>query len=141
MTGKVFIDTNILVYAYDLSEPDKQEKALSYLDQLISLDQGVISAQVLSEFYVTVTGKIADKMNANQAEERIKNFCQIWPVLQLNEMVVIEAVRGVQDHSFSYWDSLIWATARLNQVAIVASEDYSPDSYIEGIRFYNPLTG
>lgn len=139
MTGKVFIDTNILVYAYDMSEPDKQEKALTYLDQLISFDQGVISAQVLSEFYVTVTGKISDKMNANQAEERINNFCQIWPVLQLNEMVVLEAVRGVQDHSFSYWDSLIWATARLNQVAIIASEDYTSGSYIEGIRFFNPL--
>ncbi len=139
MTGKVFIDTNILVYAYDMSEPDKQEKALSCLDQLISLDQGVISAQVLSEFFVTVTRKIPDKMSVNQTEERIKNFCQIWPVLQLNEMIVMEAIRGAQDHSFSYWDSLIWATARLNQVAIIASEDYTSGSYIEGIRFFNPL--
>ncbi len=139
MTGKVFIDTNILVYAYDMSEPDKQEKALSCLDQLISLDQGVISAQVLSEFFVTVTRKIPDKMSVNQTEERIKNFCQIWPVLQLNEIIVMEAIRGAQDHSFSYWDSLIWATARLNQVAIIASEDYTSGSYIEGIRFFNPL--
>lgn len=138
-TGKVFIDTNILVYAYDPSEPEKQEKAIAFLDQLVSLDQGLISTQVLSEFYVTITGKISDSMTAEEAAERIKNFCQVWQVLPLNEIIVLEAVRGVQTHSFSYWDSLIWATARLNQVAVIASEDFAHGSFIEGIRFLDPL--
>lgn len=138
-TGKVFIDTNILVYAYDPSEPEKQEKAIAFLDQLVSLDQGLISTQVLSEFYVTITGKISDSMTAEEAAERIKNFCQVWQVLPLNEIIVLEAVRGVQTHSFSYWDSLIWATARLNQIAVIASEDFSHGSFIEGIRFLDPL--
>ena len=138
-TGKVFIDTNILVYAYDPSEPEKQEKAIAFLDQLVSLDQGLISTQVLSEFYATITGKISDSMTAEEAAERIKNFCQVWQVLPLNEIIVLEAVRGVQTHSFSYWDSMIWATARLNQIAVIASEDFSHGSFIEGIRFLDPL--
>jgi len=138
-TGKVFIDTNILVYAYDPSEPEKQEKAITFLDQLVSNDQGLISTQVLSEFYVTITGKISNSLTAVEAAERIKNFCQVWQVLPLNEIIVLEAVRGVQTHSFSYWDSLIWATARLNQVAVIASEDFSDGSFIEGIRFMDPL--
>lgn len=138
-TGKVFIDTNILVYAYDPSEPEKQEKAIAFLDQLVSLDQGLISTQVLSEFYATITGKISDSMTAEEAAERIKNFCQMWQVLPLNEIIVLEAVRGVQTHSFSYWDSMIWATARLNQIAVIASEDFSHGSFIEGIHFLDPL--
>lgn len=92
-----------------------------------------------AEFYVTTTGKISDSMTAEEAAERIKNFCQVWQVLPLNEIIVLEAVRGVQTHNFSYRDSLIWATARLNQVAVIASEDFAHASDFTGLLF--GLTG
>ena len=139
MTGKVLIDTNILVYAYDLSESEKQQKSLTVLDRLVALDSAVISSQVLSEFFTTVTRKIPEPMALEDAEARVSHFCQIWPVLQVNEMIILEAIRGVKTHMLSYWDSLIWATARLNQVGTILSEDSSHDSYVEGVRFVNPL--
>lgn len=139
MKGKRLIDTNILVYAYDLSEPEKQQKALKAIDRLVALNNGVISSQVLSEFFVTATKKIPEPLTLEEAEQRVVRFCQIWPVLHLNEMIVLEAIRGIKSHKFSYWDALIWATARLNQVGAVLSEDFSNDSYIEGVRFVNPL--
>jgi predicted nucleic acid-binding protein len=139
MTGKALIDTNILVYAYDLSEPEKQEKAVTVIDKLVALDSAVVSSQVLSEFFVTVTKKIPEPLTLGEAEQRVARFCQIWSVLQANEMIVLEAIRGVKTHQFSYWDALVWATARLNQVGTIFSEDYSHDSFIEGVRFVNPL--
>ena len=63
MSDRVFIDTNVLVYAYDRSEPEKQRRALETLDQLVSARAGVISPQVMSEFFVTVTRKIASPLS------------------------------------------------------------------------------
>jgi len=139
MTSRVFLDTNVLVYCYDRSEPLKQRVAFDLLDTLANSGTGVISAQVLSEFFVTVTRKISEPLTLEQAATRIKNFCQLWTVLEINEMIVLEAVRGVREHRFSFWDAQIWAVARLNQVNLVISEDFSNGSFVEGVRFINPF--
>jgi len=136
---RILIDTNILVYAYDYSEPNKQDTALNALDNMVTAENSFLSSQVLSEFFVTVTRKIPSPLTLEQAEERINNFCQLWPVLQVNEIIVLEAVRGVRDHNFSYWDALIWGTARLNQIGMILSEDFTHGSFIEGIHFQNPF--
>jgi predicted nucleic acid-binding protein len=54
-------------------------------------------------------------------------------------MIVCEAIRGVKEHHFSYWDAQIWASARLNQIGMILSEDYAHNSLVEGVRFINPL--
>ncbi len=54
-------------------------------------------------------------------------------------MIVLEAARGVRDHQFSFWDAQIWATARLNQISVVFSEDFNPGWITEGVRFVNPF--
>jgi len=99
----------------------------------------VVSAQVLSEFFVTVTKKISAPLTLEQAAQRIDNFCRVWTVLEITEMIVLEAIRGVEKHRFSLWDAQIWATARLNQVNLVLSEDFSHGSFVEGVRFINPF--
>lgn len=99
----------------------------------------MISTQILSEFFITVTRKISDTLTLEQAEERVINYCQIWPVLQINEMIVLEAIRGVRAHCFSYWDAQVWATARLNQAGLVLTEDFSHEQSVEGVRFINPF--
>jgi predicted nucleic acid-binding protein len=139
MTGKALLDTNVLVYAYDLSESEKQQKSVQVIDRLVILGSAVISSQVLSEFFTIVTRKIPEPLSLEDAEKRVVHFCQIWPVLQVNEMIIFEAIRGVKTHKFSYWDALIWATARLNQIGTILSEDFSHDSFVEGVRFINPL--
>ena len=139
MMSKVMLDTNILVYAYDSSAGEKQQLSLQVLDHLVRIDRGVVSPQVLGEFFVTVTQKITEPLSFSQAAERVQRFIQLWPVLGLNEMIVGEAVRGVRDHRFSYWDAQIWACARLNQVEMVFSEDFAHNSTVDGVRFINPL--
>jgi predicted nucleic acid-binding protein len=67
---------------------------------------------VLGEFFVAITRKQV-QLTKEDAQERIKRFCQMWPVFEINEMIVNEALRGVREHRLSYWDAQLWATARL----------------------------
>ncbi|MCL6479144.1 MAG: PIN domain-containing protein [Peptococcaceae bacterium] len=139
MTGKVLVDTNVLVYAYDRSEPAKQTKALEILDYLAELHLGVLSVQSLAEFFVAVTRKIPAPLTVEQAYERISNYLRSWTVLELNGPIILEAVRGVRDHKFSYWDAQLWAVARLNQIWVIYSEDFNSGSIVEGVQFIDPF--
>jgi len=67
MNDRVFVDTNVLVYAYDRSDPEKQRRALQVLDRLAITGAGMISAQVLSEFFVAVTRKIVAPLSVDEA--------------------------------------------------------------------------
>ncbi len=139
MSDRIFVDTNVLVYAYDRSEPEKQKRALEVLDRLVMTEAGVISTQVLAEFFVAVTRKISAPLSVIEGYERIENHLQAWTVIELTGMIVLEAARGVRDHQFDFWDAQIWATARLNQIPVVFSEDFSAGTVVEGVRFVNPF--
>jgi predicted nucleic acid-binding protein len=139
MTDKIFVDTNVLVYAYDRSEPQKQKQALEVLDRLAVSRAGTISTQVLAEFFVAVTRKIETPLSVPEAHVRVKNYLQAWTVLDMTGMIVLEAVRGVREHQFNFWDAQIWAAARLNQIPIVFSENFNVGAVTEGIHFVNPF--
>lgn len=139
MSDRIFVDTNVLVYAYDRSEPQKQRRALEVLDRLAVSRVGVISTQVLAEFFVSVTRKIVTPLSVSEAYVRVKNYLQAWTVLDLTGMIVLEAARGVREHQFNFWDAQIWAAARLNQIPIVFSEDFNVGAVTEGIHFVNPF--
>jgi predicted nucleic acid-binding protein len=141
MTERFFADTNILVYAYDTSNPQKQRAALRILDRLATSGTGVISTQVLAEFFVTVTNerKFAQALDLDQALQRMQNYVQAWEIVEVTGMIVLEAIRAVQDYQFSFWDAQIWATAKLNQIPVVYSEDFNVGAMIEGVSFINPL--
>jgi predicted nucleic acid-binding protein len=138
MSDGILLDTNVLVYAYDRSEPVKQAQAIQILDRLAVSSLGVLSTQVLAEFFVATTRKIAAPLSVAEAYNSINNYLAAWTVLDLTGLIILEAARGVRDYQFSYDDSQIWAVARLNQVQTVFSEDFNP-SQIEGVRFVNPF--
>lgn len=139
MTERFLVDTNILVYAYDRSEPEKQSKSLDILDWLATRNKGALSTQILSEFFWAVTRKIAVPISIDDASKQIELYIRSWEILNITPFVVIEAVRGVRMHQLSIWDAQIWAVARMNQIPVVLSEDFPANSVIEGIRFMNPL--
>ncbi len=140
MIARILVDSNVLVYAYDRSEPEKQARALEELDFLAIHGVGIICAQVLAEFFNTVTRKIAAPLSVPQATERLENYLQSWTVLDTTGLVVLEAARAVRDHSFNFWDAQIWAIAHLNQVPVVFSEDFSSGMVVEGVRFVDPFS-
>lgn len=139
MNDKVLVDTNVLVNAYDRAEPQKQQQAIALLDQLVQHEMGVLTTQILAEFFVTVTRKLAAPLSPADAYTRIEHFLLAWTVYETSGLVVLEAARGVRDHQLSFWDAQIWATARLYQLPVVLSEDFSSGPSLEGVRFVNPF--
>jgi predicted nucleic acid-binding protein len=140
MSDRVLVDSNVLVYAYDRAATAKQRQAVQVLDHLVTTSSGVLSSQVLSEFFVTVTRKIAYPLALREAELRIHNLLQAWSVIEVTGLIVLEAARAVREHRFAFWDAQIWAAAKLNQIPVVFSEDFSDGRITEGIRFMNPFT-
>lgn len=136
----ILIDTNVLLYLYDRYQPAKQDRARDVLDQLEGSGSGRLSVQCLAEFFGVATRKLSPKLTPAQALQQISLFTRLWPVYDLTPMIVLEAGRGVRDRQFSYYDAQIWATARLNQVSIIFTEDFSEGSILEGVRFVNPFS-
>ena len=139
MVDRIMVDTNILLYAYDRAEPVRQPRALAVLDTLVKRHIGVLTPQVLAEFYVNATRKLEPPLTDEEAYERIQNYMLSWEVLELSGLVVLEAARGVRTHKMAYWDAQIWASARLHQIPTVFTEDFNVGAVIEGVRFINPL--
>ena len=133
------VDTDVLVYAYDPTDGAKRERAITVLEHLGARPMGALSAQILGEFFITVTQKIPSPLTEAEAEHSVTHYIRSWVVYDLTELVVLEAVRGLRRHRLSYWDSLIWATAKLNGVPNVLSEDFSDGALLEGVRFLNPF--
>ncbi len=139
MAGEVLVDANVLVYAYDRAEPKKQGQALAALRHLVTGGQGRLSAQILGEFFRAVTAKIRAPLRVSDAYGQVAALIRAWPVLPITPMIVLEAARGTRDHHLAYWDAQVWATARLNQIPILLSEDFKDGYVLEGVRFVNPF--
>ncbi|MGE5572773.1 MAG: PIN domain-containing protein [Bacteroidota bacterium] len=139
MRDRILVDTNVLVYAYDRSEAPKQQRAVEVLDLLIASGKGVISTQVLSEFFNAVTRKIRMPLTIEDAMASVENHTRAWRVLDVTTFIILEAIRGVRDHQLAFWDAQIWATARLNQVPVVLSEDFASGRTLDGVLFVNPF--
>jgi len=135
----ILIDTNILVYSFDLAEPQKKAIARELLAQLQLYQQGHLSIQCVAEFFNVVSRGILPKMTAEDASVQVEFFLHSFPVYPLTSAIVREAVRGVREHQLSYFDAQLWACAKLNQVPFIFSEDFQDGQTLEGIRFVNPF--
>ncbi len=136
----ILLDTNVLVYAYDIGEPEKQAMAMEMLEQLIVCGQACISTQCLGEFFSAVTRGTQPRLTVADASAQVELLANSLPVLNLTPFVILEAIRGVQAHQLSYYDAQIWAAARLNQVPFIFSEDFRDGMRLDGVQFVNPFS-
>jgi predicted nucleic acid-binding protein len=139
MNGRVLLDTNILVYIYDPFDTAKQERAIAVVDQLIRSGKAVISTQVIGEFFMATTRTRRSLLTPAEALVRMRNYLVACYVVEITRLISLEAIRGVEIHHFGFWDAQIWATARLNQIEEVYTEDFASGATVEGVRFTNPL--
>jgi predicted nucleic acid-binding protein len=136
----ILLDTNLLVYLYDTGSPAKATQARRILEYLKFTRSGCLSAQCLAEFVHVSTRKLDPPLSRAEALEQASLFTRILPVFDLTPLIVLEAARGVRDHGLPYYDAQIWAAARLNQVTVIFSEDFSDGQVLEGVRFVNPFS-
>jgi predicted nucleic acid-binding protein len=134
---KAFLDTNVLVYAFDHDEPAKRERAQEVLENARS-GALALSAQVLGEFYVTVTRKLARPLDAAVAGEAL-DWLGLLHVVALDAALVGAAVRTSRSSRLSYWDALIVAAAEAAGCGRLLSEDLNDGQTIGSVRIENPF--
>lgn len=135
----VLIDTNILIYTYDYQDSRRREQAMRVVETLQVKGSGCLSVQCLAEFASLSTRRLVPKLMPAEAMVQVEKWAQAFPVFDLTPQIVLTAARGVRDHILSYYDAQLWATALLNQVPVIFSEDFASNSSIEGIRLINPF--
>ena len=136
MTGKCFVDTNILVYSVDLRAGVKREIARSLLDDRRAEPLKVVSTQVLQEFYVTCVGKLG------YAAPQAREMTQMWAslsVVGIGAHDVLEAIDCSVLNRISFWDALIVTAARKAACRVLWTEDLSDGQIINGVLIENPF--
>ncbi len=136
--GYQFVDTNVLVYAYDKLSPEHHERAVSLLESLWEFQTGCISIQVLQEFLVTVTRKIAEPLSVAEASLVISDLGS-WRVHSPNVQDVVQAIQIQQRYRLSFWDALIIRSAERLGCAVVWSEDMNDGQLYGRVQVKNPF--
>ena len=138
MTGRIFVDTNILVYALDRSALAKHEIARRLVGQLWVSGAGALSTQVLQEFYVTVTRKIPNPLPPATARAELRAYVQ-WPVELIRAETVLHASSLAERETLSFWDALLVVCAARSGADVLVTEDLQHGRRIEGVLIKNPF--
>ena len=137
MSDRTFVDSNVLVYAHDVDAEEKHEVARQILRELWSERSGVLSIQVLQEFYVNVTRKIRSPL-PKPAGRSVVNTYAIWCV-ETTPIEIATAFRIEDEHRIGFWDALIVAAASKSGATGLVSEDLNDGQVIRGVRIENPF--
>ena len=137
MNGKAFLDTNILLYCFDGNDSRKQELARVLANSLLESDSGIISTQTLQEYFNAVTKKM--KCDKKAALKDVKWYSESFPV-HVNTVKDILCAVGISIKAgFSFYDSLIIASAKAEGCKIVYSEDLNDGQVVDGVKVVNPF--
>jgi predicted nucleic acid-binding protein len=133
-----FVDTNVLVYARDASEPAKQPAAERWLRLLWATRSGRVSSQVLNEYYTVVTEKLRPGLGRDEARADVRNLMAWAPVP--TDGPVVEGAWTVQDrHGLSWWDALVVSAAQVAGCAWLLTEDLQHGQALDGVTVVDPF--
>lgn len=138
MSDSIFVDTNILLYACDASEPEKQSIAAQRLDALWETRSGRISVQVLNEYFVNVTRKLDPGLSPGEAWDDVEAL-SVWDPLPIDMALLQRGYHVHQRYGLSWWDSLIVAAAEASGSTTILSEDMTHGANYLGITVENPF--
>lgn len=135
--GKIFLDSNILVYFIDEHDSKKQKIAEKLIKNSVEMKTGVLSTQSLQEFYSVVTRK--SLCSKEQAKTIVEKFKNTLPITQISVSHILKAIDISIQTQFSFWDSLIVSAAHSSGCVIVYSEDMNHNQLVNGVKIINPF--
>jgi predicted nucleic acid-binding protein len=138
MSGKSFVDTNILVYAHDLKQGDKHRRARELVEQLWESGEGVVSTQVLQELAVNLRRKVARPLSPEGTRKIIEDYAT-WEVVVNTAESVVAALEIEARYAISFWDALILQAAASSGAELLYSEDLAAGQKYADVRVVNPL--
>ena len=136
MPGKAFLDSNVLAYAQDKDSPDKRKISRKLIEELGRSGDGVISTQVMQEFYVAATRRLA--VDALAAKNVLKTF-SVFEIVQVTLQLIQDAVDCSILNVLSFWDALVLVAASAAGCSTVYTEDMNAGQTVLGLKLQNPF--
>jgi predicted nucleic acid-binding protein len=140
MSGRFFLDTNIFVYTFDAKAPAKAKKAAQMIRRAADTGEGIVSNQVVQEFFNVALRRFAQPMSVAEAEQYLITVFRPLLAVHSSPAIYVEALRIAAKHNFAWYDSLIVAAALEGQCETLYSEDFQHGRDIEGLRVENPFS-
>ncbi len=140
MSGRFFLDTNIFVYTFDAQAPAKAKKASQLIRRAADTGEGIISYQVVQEFFSVAFRRFPQPLSVAEAEQYLITVLRPLLAVHSSPTIYFEAMRIVEKHRLSWYDSLIVAAALEGQCEKLYSEDFQHGRKIEYLRIENPFT-
>ena len=137
MKGREFLDTNVLGYAHDSSDPRRQAVACRLIERLLLDQRGVVSLQVLREFFAVATRKLG--MSSEQARRHVGRYAR-FEVVTLGVADLLGAIDLHRLHRWSIWDALIVRAALNGSCTVLNTEDMQSGYVVDGLTLRNPFT-
>ena len=139
MSGSLaFVDTNVLLYAYDRTAGEKRARAAALLKKLWVTRSGALSTQVLQEFSVNSLRKLNSPLDRESVVRVVRRYA-VWPVHRPEPLDIVAALARSQDHGLSFWDGLIVQAAVRLDARILYTEDLNPGQRFDGVEVVNPF--
>lgn len=139
MSAKFFLDTNIMVYTFDVRAPKKKERAQELVEQALRTHEGVVSTQVVQEFLNVATTKFAIPLKLSDAQQYLQDvlnpLCSVFPSIDLYRQALVLQ----QDTKYSFYDALIIGGALQAGCEALYSEDLQHGQQIRGLQVLNPF--
>lgn len=139
MSGRFFLDTNIFVYTFDANARPKAQKAAGLIRRAADTGEGIISYQVIQEFFNVAFRRFAQPMSAAEAEQYLITILRPLLAVHSSPAIYFAALRIAEKHRIAWYDSLIVAAALEGQCETLLSEDFQHGRKIDGLRIENPF--
>ena len=136
--SRSFFDTNVLLYLFDDSVPEKKVRAQEVFYGEVEAGRAVLSTQVLQELYVNVTRKLAEPLPSAVAEAQVQDLSRL-PLVRVDEAMILAAIERHKSMSLSFWDALILEAALRGGADRLLTEDLQHGQKIEALRVENPF--
>ena len=134
--NKIFLDTNIIIYANDSRDKNKQKKSIQIVKSLIQNGNGIISTQVLQEYAFVAINKIGQSYNAVLRQLKI---LESFEIINQSPEQIRRAIEIMHLYKINFWDACIISNAEQANCAIIYSEDFNTGQFYSGIQIVNPF--
>jgi predicted nucleic acid-binding protein len=139
MSAKFFLDTNVFVYVFDATAPGKAKKAARLVRDAVDMGRGIVSFQVVQEFFNVALRRFAQPMSGAEAEQYLITVLRPLLAIHSSPALYVEALRIAGKHRMAWYDSMIVASALEGRCETLYSEDLQHGRKIDGMRIENPF--
>ena len=136
-----FLDTNVLIYVFDKDSPNKAAVARQLYSRLVREKSGLVSVQVLQEFFVTLSKKFTVTLSADDVEREVRDLSALPKVIETDVALVLDSITLSRRYKLSFWDGLIIQAALRGGASVLYSEDLQDGQIIDSITIANPFAG